>query len=79
MLEELGSEIVAHLEVGAKRIDSSGTALGSADDDGDDYDTGFIGRFSQQSTVRVGQRFDVALDVAAMHFFDLSTGEAIRD
>ncbi len=78
MLEELGSEIVAHLEVGVKRIDSSGTALGSADDEGDDYDTGFIGRFSQQSTVLVGQRIDVALDVAAIHFFDLSTGEAIR-
>ncbi len=79
MLEELGSEIVAHLEVGVRRIDSSGAALGSADDEGDDYDTGFIGRFSQQSTASAGQRIDVALDVSAMHFFDLSTGEAIRD
>ena len=79
MLEELGSEIVAHLEVGVNRIDSSGTALGSADDDGDEYDTGFIGRFSQQSAVRVSDRIEVALDVSAMHFFDLETGEAIRD
>ncbi len=78
LLEELGSEIVAHLEVGVKRIDSSGSALGRADDDGDDYDTGFIGRFSQQSSVRATDRIDVALDVSAMHFFDLDTGEAIR-
>lgn len=78
LLEELGSEIVAHLEVGVKRIDSSGSALGSADDDGDEYDTGFIGRFSQQSSVRATDRIDVALDVSAMHFFDLDTGEAIR-
>ena len=77
ILEELGSEIVAHLEVGVGRIESSDTALGSADSEGSSYDTGFIGRFSQQSAVHVGQHIDVALDVLAMHFFDLSTGEAI--
>ncbi len=75
ILEELGSEIVAHLDVGVTRIDSADSA--SADTE-DDFDTGFIGRFAQQSTVGVGDRIEVALDVGAIHFFDPATGKAIR-
>ncbi len=76
ILEELGSEIIAHLDVGVTRIDSA--EQGSADTE-DDFDTGFIGRFAQQSTARVGDRIEVALDIGAIHFFDPATGKAIRN
>ena len=76
ILEELGSEIIAHLDVGVTRIDAAES--GSADTE-DDFDTGFIGRFAQQSTVSVGDRIEVALDVGAIHFFDPATGKAIRN
>ena len=77
ILEELGAETVTHLNVGVKRIDSSGAAAGHPGGDEDNFATGFIGRFSQQSTARVGDRIEVSLDTSAIHFFDRSTGEAI--
>ncbi|MCY3645116.1 MAG: sn-glycerol-3-phosphate ABC transporter ATP-binding protein UgpC [Acidimicrobiaceae bacterium] len=73
LLEKLGSEIVAHLDVGVRRFESAG-----ADETEDELGTGFIGRFRPQSEARAGDRMEVALDVSAMHFFDLATGEAIR-
>ena len=38
----------------------------------------YTGRFSPRSTVRVGERLDVVVDTARMHFFDPETGNAIR-
>ena len=77
LLEELGSEIVAHLDIGVQRIETGGPS--ADEDDSEDLGSAFLGRFAQQSEARVGQRMEVAIDVSAMHFFDKVTGDVVRD
>ena len=77
LLEELGSEIVAHLDIGVQRIETGGPTTDA--DDSEDLGSAFLGRFAQQSDARVGQRIEVAIDVSALHFFDRVTGIVIRD
>jgi len=77
LLEELGSEIVAHLDVGVQRIETGGPTTDADDSEG--LGSAFLGRFAQQSDARAGQRMEVAIDVSAMHFFDMVTGNVIRD
>jgi multiple sugar transport system ATP-binding protein len=38
----------------------------------------YTGRFSPRSTAKPGQRLDIVVDTARMHFFDPATGNAIR-
>ena len=77
LLEELGSEIVAHLDIGVRRIEAAGPADDAADEA--PLDEAFLGRFAQQSDARIGRRMEVAIDVAALHFFNRSTGEVIAE
>ncbi|WP_420436339.1 ABC transporter ATP-binding protein [Candidatus Poriferisodalis sp.] len=77
LLEELGSEIVAHLDIGVQRVEAGGPKTDA--DDSEDLGSAFLGRFAQQSEARVGQRIEIAIDVSAMHFFDVATGSVIRD
>ncbi|MCY3607834.1 MAG: sn-glycerol-3-phosphate ABC transporter ATP-binding protein UgpC [Acidimicrobiaceae bacterium] len=77
LLEELGSEIVAHLDIGVQRVETGGPTADADDSEG--LGSAFLGRFAQQSEARVGQRMEVAIDVSAMHFFDKATGNVIRD
>ncbi len=77
LLEELGSEIVAHLDIGVQRVESGGPTTDA--DDSEDLGSAFLGRFAQQSEARVGQRIEIAIDVSALHFFDMATGSVIRD
>lgn len=79
MVEELGSEIVVHLDVGLKRIDSSASSTDGEEDEGATYDTGFLGRLSHKSAARAGEEIEVSLDVSALHFFDLTTGQSINN
>ncbi len=76
LLEELGSEIVAHLDIGVQRVESGGPTTDA--DDSEDLGSAFLGRFAQQSEARVGQRIEIAIDVSALHFFDMATGGVIR-
>ena len=76
LLEELGSEIVAHLDIGVQRVEVGGPTAGT--DDSEDLGSAFLGRFAQQSDARIGQRMEIAIDVSALHFFDKETGEVIR-
>lgn len=76
LLEELGSEIVAHLDIGVQRVESGGPTTDA--DDSEDLGSAFLGRFAQQSEARVGQRIEIAIDVSALHFFDMATGSVIR-
>ena len=76
LLEELGSEIMAHLDIGVQRVEIGGPTADTDDSEG--LGSAFLGRFAQQSEARVGQRMEVAVDVSAMHFFDKVTGEVIR-
>ena len=76
LLEELGSEIVAHLDIGVQRVETGGLTTDADDSEG--LRSAFLGRFAQQSGARAGQRMEVAVDVSAMHFFDKATGKVIR-
>ncbi|WP_419943994.1 ABC transporter ATP-binding protein [Candidatus Poriferisodalis sp.] len=77
LLEELGSEIVAHLDIGVQRVETGGPTTDVDDSEG--LGSAFLGRFAQQSGARVGQRIEIAIDVSAMHFFDMAAGSVIRD
>ncbi len=76
LLEKLGSEIVAHLDIGVQRVESGGPTTDA--DDSEDLGSAFLGRFAQQSEARVGRRIEIAIDVSALHFFDMTTGGVIR-
>ena len=76
LLEELGSEIVAHLDIGVQRVEIGGPTADTDDSEG--LGSAFLGRFAQQSDARVDQRMEIAVDVSALHFFDKATGEVIR-
>ncbi len=83
LLESLGSEVIVHFPLDAepfsimdaefegedaieKSRDSAGQAI-------------YTGRFSPRSIARLGQPLDIVVDTARMHFFDKSTGLALRD
>ena len=74
LVESLGSEILAHLDVNATTIHA-----GDADSP-ETLDAGAtaVARFSPRSTVRAGQTMDVAVAVEELHFFDADTRVALR-
>ncbi|PKA45221.1 ABC transporter ATP-binding protein [Rhizobium sullae] len=72
-IEELGSELIVHLNLDAVRVDSG-------DPDAVEDLTGAanaVGRFEAASTVRAGERIDLAVDPAKLHFFDPQTHIAL--
>jgi len=82
--EPLGSEIVAHFTVAAPpaltedvrelaRDVGQESAVQAAAAEGADEST-MVGRFGPRSRVKNGDVVDVAVETAAMHFFDLETG-----
>ena len=81
LLEALGAEIIVHFPLAAEPF-----AIMDAEFEGDDAveamrsegEAIYTGRFSPRSTVRVGERLEVVVDTARMHFFDPETGNAIR-
>jgi multiple sugar transport system ATP-binding protein len=79
LVEALGSEMVVHLHVGIDRIVSGDPDLDELGTDADQSRHEFVGRFSPRSRVRLGDRMDVGIDTANLHFFDLGSGAAIRD
>ena len=78
LMEELGSETVAHLDIGVARVESGDPDLDGLAKDANPAGAGFLGRFNPKSTVEVGQTIGAAIDVSAMHFFDPQTGNSIR-
>jgi len=84
--EPLGSEIVAHFEVDAPPAltedvrelarDVGQESTVRAPDEGDAKTT-MVGRFGPRSRIRNGDVIDVAVDLSAVHFFDLDTGLGI--
>ncbi|PYE43426.1 carbohydrate ABC transporter ATP-binding protein (CUT1 family) [Rhizobium sp. PP-F2F-G20b] len=65
-IEELGSEWIVHLNIDAVRVDSGDPdaveELSSA--------ANAVAKFEAISSARTGERIDVAIDVAKLHFFD---------
>jgi multiple sugar transport system ATP-binding protein len=85
--EPLGSEIVAHFEIDAppaltedvrelaRDVGQESTVQTTANDD--DTKATMVGRFGPRSRIRNGDVIDVAVDLSAVHFFDLETGLGI--
>ena len=72
-IEELGSELIVHLNVDAARIDSGDPDavedLGSA--------ANAVAKFEAASGVREGESIALAVDAAKLHLFDAATRLAI--
>lgn len=83
LVESLGSEIIAHFA-----LDAEPFAIMDAEFEGEDAVEAsrdahgraiYVGRFSPRSNATIGAPIEVAVDTSRMHFFDPSTGLAIRD
>ncbi len=72
-IEELGSELIVHVNIDAVRIDSGDPDavedLSSA--------ANAVAKFEAVSAVRSGESIELAIDVAKLHFFDPKTRFAI--
>jgi multiple sugar transport system ATP-binding protein len=86
LTEALGAELIVHLLTDAKPAytedvkelardagapDLPGTVLG------EDDRIALVGRFNARSRVRAGETPEIAIDTAALHFFDLDSGQGI--
>jgi len=74
LLESLGSEIMAHFHVDARKIESG-------DPDAIEDKAGqanAVGRFNPRSRARMGQEIEIAISTENMHFFDAETRQSIE-
>jgi len=74
LLEALGSEIMAHFHVDARKIESG-------DPDAIEEKVGqanAVGRFNPRSKARMGQEIEIAISTENMHFFDAETRQSIE-
>jgi multiple sugar transport system ATP-binding protein len=84
VVELLGPEIFAHIEVQATAVDSDLVREGAAVDPDEAVAglnlhgaTTLVGRFPPETNVRPGDRVDLAVDLSHLHVFDLETGAAL--
>jgi multiple sugar transport system ATP-binding protein len=75
LVEALGSELMVHFTIDARRVQAEGTA--SADAEAVTAAGEGVARVDPDSPVRVGQRATFAIKADGMQFFDAATGEAI--
>ena len=69
LVESLGSEIIAHFDIGQTR-------LADVDPDAESdlsNNVPTVGRFDPRSSARIGDEIEVVLDVQRLHFFDVET------
>jgi multiple sugar transport system ATP-binding protein len=83
--EALGSEIMVHLAVEAKKAmtdevrelaEDVGVEASNGSDEGT---TTVVGRFSPRSRVKTGDNVDAVVDTRSLHFFDPETGLGIYE
>ena len=82
LLEQLGSDTYVHFYKDIKPVQTKAIEEILADE-GEDIsvlgnETKFIARINPNSTVEEGQKINLALDPAKLHYFDPETGLAIR-
>ena len=87
LTEALGSEIMAHIQVGARpaltdevrelaeEAGNERAALGAEEA----AHTTMVGRFNPRSQVQEGDTVEIAVDTSSLHFFDPETGLGIYD
>ena len=68
LVESLGSELMVHLDVGARRVDSGDPDAAVADGP-----SAAVGRFNPRSQVKSGDRISVSIGVENLHFFDIDS------
>ena len=83
LTEALGSEIVVHFSVAARRVVTEDTKELMRDAHTEDMPvvhsgTPFVASFAPRSRVRPGDEIEVVVDRERMHFFDPETGNSIR-
>ncbi|MEM9041772.1 MAG: sn-glycerol-3-phosphate ABC transporter ATP-binding protein UgpC [Actinomycetota bacterium] len=74
LLESLGSEIVTHLDLGVRPMDSTDPDV---EELGDADGGAVVARFSPHSTVAKGQPIEISVDSQRLHFFDIASGNRI--
>jgi multiple sugar transport system ATP-binding protein len=84
LTEALGSEIVVHFDLDVPKVVTEDTKLLEHDSGADDTGlatnaTRFVASFAPRSRVRIGDQIRVVVDTERLHFFDPSTGLAVRD
>jgi multiple sugar transport system ATP-binding protein len=75
LVEALGSELIVHFTIDARRVTAEGTA--SADTEAVTESGEGVARVDPASPVKVGERARFAIKADGMQFFDPGTGEAI--
>jgi multiple sugar transport system ATP-binding protein len=75
LVEALGSELMVHMLIDAKRVDS-GDPDAPDEIHGDGY-ANVVARFSPRSRVRVDEDVDIVVNADNMHFFDGHSFQAI--
>ncbi len=75
LVEALGSELMVHMAIDAKRVDS-GDPDAPEELPGEGY-ANVVARFSPRSRVRVDEDVDIVVNAEAMHFFDGQNFQAI--
>ncbi|GIF69126.1 glycerol-3-phosphate ABC transporter ATP-binding protein [Asanoa ishikariensis] len=82
LIEALGSQIMVHFLLDAPRVVTEDTKLLDKDahaEEAPKHDaTKFVASFAPRSRVRAGDEVEVVVDTERMHFFDPTTGDAIR-
>jgi len=85
LTEALGSEIVVHFEVHASPVQTEDVKELEKDSGTDELTqtievvgSKFVASFNPRSRVRPGDPVEIGVDTSRLHFFDLSSGLAIR-
>jgi multiple sugar transport system ATP-binding protein len=74
LVEALGSELMVHFSIDAKRVNSGDP---DAPEDIGDSGANSVARFSPRSRVRVDEDIEIVVATENLHFFDAETHEAI--
>jgi multiple sugar transport system ATP-binding protein len=82
--EDMGSEIYLHFAVDAAPVTADvlkeivgDEALAAANEQTHHHGSPFVARVPRGSTAREGERAQLRVDTARLHFFDLETGAGI--
>ncbi len=82
LTEALGSELVAHVRIGARpalteEVRELAEDVGDTVETEDAAETVVVARFGPHSRARKGDRVEMCVDTGALHFFDCDTGDGI--
>ncbi len=84
LVEALGSEVMAHLDIPARAPRTAETRelaedVGKESPGGEQDHAPLVGRFDPRSRLKAGDSTEVAVQTGALHFFDPETGLGIYD